>query len=341
MNKTLRFLRSALIRISLINILLLGVVFGQCTSKGSVSSYLGSYPSFQIKNIHNVSKTKMPETGLNCNFKALLSLLGTSDKINVSLPVSDMILKHEQDARIGISFMLYTDQALQDPIIPGSSKRYNMGRLIDILGIFGDGNKNMEMPMYIQILPIPNETELLAGKYRANIVLQWDWDICKGVSILFICLGRDKGSALTNLIIDLDIEQDCLINATDINFGTQSFVTDFSPVNGTIHVSCTKGEIYSVGLSEGGNAISNQRNMRSGNDLIAYEIYKGDGTSRDIWGKMVPTRRLSTEADINPGVGTGSSKVGQIYRYQAEILPLQDEKPVGKYIDHIVIDIGF
>lgn len=330
------------------NILLIGIVFGQCTAKPAAVADLGNYPSFSIQNIYNVAKTQMPETGLNCNFKALLALLGTSDKIDVEMMSSEMILRHEKDPSVGMPFQLYADKELKEPINPHSKKSYNMGQLLDLLGLLGDGDKNMEIPMYIDILPIQNPGGLLAGRYISNVSLKWDWNICKGVSLLFICLGRDTGSAPTNLFIYVDIDRDCLISANDIYFGARSFVTEFEPVKGTITITCTKDTVYSVGLSEGDNAvsegakaISTQRHMRFGKETIAYEIYKGNGSSRDVWGKLNSQRRLSADADTNPGVGTGERERGQIYSYTAEIIPFQDDKPAGTYIDHVVIDIGF
>lgn len=348
MLNTISLIGSYINKLLIFLFLLLGVAFsneGRCVAGGTESTDLGPYPSFSIRDNTEIIRKKMAGTGLVCNFKSVLTLglLGGGDKIKTTLETYDLFLKNEYNPAAKIGFALYADQEFSEIITPGKPITYNMKKLLDLLGLFGDGDKNMDIPMYIVVLPVADASQLIAGRYTANLVFQWEWAICKGIGIslgIQICLGRDTGTAITNVIINLDITPDCLISATNIHFGARAFVTEFEPVNGIVTVTCTKGTAYSVGLDNGENAEGNQRRMRFGKDYIAYNINKENGGD---WRNLAPNRWSSSDASERPGPGNGLRNGGQIYKYKAEIMSDvgNTPKPAGTYIDHVVIDIGF
>jgi spore coat protein U-like protein len=78
--------------------------------------------------------------------------------------------------------------------------------------------------------------------------------------------------------------------------------------------------------------------MKSGtSNFLAYDIFKSAGTVR--WGALPGARRASSDADINPGAGTGTGS--QVFNYNARIYPDQATPPAGTYVDNVILDVQF
>lgn len=77
--------------------------------------------------------------------------------------------------------------------------------------------------------------------------------------------------------------------------------------------------------------------MTSGSNVLAYDIFKGAGTTR--WGSVGAARRASSDAEVNPT--TGQAVGAQIFNYNAKIYTDQTTPPAGTYLDNVVLDVGF
>ncbi|MNP86149.1 hypothetical protein D3C76_1862130 [compost metagenome] len=50
-------------------------------------------------------------------------------------------------------------------------------------------------------------------------------------------------------------------------------------------------------------------------------------------------RRASSDADINPGAGTGTGS--QVFNYNAKVYSDQATPPAGTYLDSVILDVQF
>ena len=179
-----------------------------------------------------------------------------------------------------------------------------------------------------------------AGVYTETLNVRWDWSYCTGLGVLGICLGYDTGSnKISTLTVSMTVANDCTISAPSISFGSAPVVSAFSTVSQTVSVNCTKGSAYTVGLGDGTHPVSvgGRRQMMSGGNYLAYDIFQSAGTTR--WGSVGAARRASTTAEVNPGTGLGSGS--QIFNYNARIYTDQATPPAGTYTDSVVLDVSF
>ncbi len=304
-----------------------------CSVTGSpASANFGALSSFAIENtIQQVAA--QPGTGLRCQ-GSLLGLIYSGDYLNAVLSSSNSN-RLKNLSGDSISYQIFADQNYQDELYIGTAYNYYNGYLLGLLGLLGGSAANM--PIYFR-LPAAATQNLAVGLYTDTINIAWDWSICTGIGLLGICLGHDTGSASSQVNIILEILPDCVIDAPDVDFGSAPLVLAFAPVVQTISVRCSKGQHYTVGLSDGQYAAGNQRRLQYNNNYLNYEIFKS--TSGNIrWGKQGADRRADTEADINQSVIDGVSTQG--FHYQVVIDPNQSTPPPGQYSDSIVVDVAF
>jgi len=208
---------------------------------------------------------------------------------------------------------------------------------------------NSSIPFYIRTAATPG---LSAGTYSGHIDLRWFYSVCSlGVAlclahsespgfvrpILLTPLDWGSGTAVRVNIV-LEVENDCIITAPDLDFGQAPLAGSFSPVTRTILIRCSAGAAYSVGLDDGTHASGGIRRMASGSNYLQYEIYKSV-SSPDRWGAIGSARRGSETADSGAGIYDAVTTQG--YDYRAEILASQATPPSGNYSDTIRIDVDF
>lgn len=206
------------------------------------------------------------------------------------------------------------------------------------------------VPIYIRTTPT---TGLRAGTYTGFIDLRWYYSVCSlGVAVclsyssspgfvrpvpLVTPINFGTGTAV-RINVEMRIENDCIIQAPALDFGTAPLASRFDPVTRTILIRCSAGAAYSVGLDSGAHASGNVRRMQSGSNFLRYEIYKS-ATSPDRWGVTGGERRASSSADT--GAGIYDSLTNQAFTYRAAIDPAQASPPAGSYTDRIRVDVEF
>lgn len=216
-----------------------------------------------------------------------------------------------------------------------------------ILTLFA--GQNSTVPLFIRTSPTAN---LRAGTYTGTIGLRWFYSVCSvGIAaclsfsnspglvrpLLGAPTNWGQGVAVT-VTVELIVQNDCIINAPSVSFGTAPLISSFNPVSRTIQIRCSAGAQYSVGLNDGANSLAGVRRMRSGTNYLSYDLYKtSTGTQR--WGSVGTARRSSETADTNPQIYNSSTNQG--YDYRAVILPGQTTPPPGTYTDTIQLDVTF
>ena len=101
----------------------------------------------------------------------------------------------------------------------------------------------------------------------------------------------------------------------------------------TINVVCSKGSTYTVGLSNGSYYSGTTRQMASGTNRLAYDIYKGT-TTTNRWGPSGSDRWSSANS-----TSLNADTVTQLYT--AQILTTQNTPAAGNYSDSVVVDVAF
>jgi spore coat protein U-like protein len=271
--------------------------------------------------------------GLSCT-GSLLSLLTNSDHFYATITSTQSGLLGPSGDVIG--YTLYANDSTSYPITRGVAFDFARNGIIDALGLLGSVVPKTA-PIYLGTTIGSN---VAAGIYTETLSIAWNWNYCAGIGVGNICLGRDTSSGNTTLTVNLTVANDCTITAPNISFGSAPVISAFAPVTGlTINLACTKGSAYTVGLSDGQQALSvgGRRRMISGSNYLAYDIFKSAGTTR--WGSVGSARRASSDAEVNPGNGLGTGS--QIFNYNAKIYTDQATPPAGTYLDSVVLDVGF
>ena len=174
-----------------------------------------------------------------------------------------------------------------------------------------------------------------AGVYTDQLTVLWSYqNICEGLAnVAGLCLGFvNSGTAVVRtLTVSLTVTNDCSITAPDIQFGSAPLLAGFPAVNQNIGLLCTKGWVYTVGMSAGNNPAGGRRRMASGLvNRLQYDIFKPDGT---VWG--------ATGVARSGGPAAADGLNTQLMPYGARIYGDQPQPAAGVYSDSVTVDIGF
>ncbi|AZD03277.1 spore coat U domain-containing protein [Pseudomonas chlororaphis] len=272
--------------------------------------------------------------GLACT-GSLATLMASNDHFYATITSSQSGLLGPTGDVIG--YTIYGDNSTNYPINRGVQFDFARNSIVDALGLLGSPTVAKAIPVYLGSITGSN---VAAGIYTETLSIAWSWNYCAGIGALGACLGRDIGSGVASLTVNLTVANDCVITAPNISFGSAPVISAFATVSGqTINLACTKGSAYTVGLDDGQHAVSvgGRRRMISGSNYLAYDIFKSAGTTR--WGSVGAARRASSDAEVNPGNGLGTGS--QVFNYNARIYTDQATPPAGTYIDNVVLDVGF
>ena len=133
-----------------------------------------------------------------------------------------------------------------------------------------------------------------------------------------------KGSASNYMLVNANFENSCLIlSGSDIDFGAVTNLNNTLTRSGTIQMSCPTGTNMKVSLSNGNNALSNQRRMKNlTNNYIQYNLYQ-DASLTTAW-----------QGNI------AYSFSNQTIPVYAVILP-QTIESIGQYFDTIIVTLTY
>ncbi|MCP3750523.1 spore coat U domain-containing protein [Pseudomonas sp. SBB6] len=302
-----------------------------CSVVDTAPASFGSVSSTLVRT--TVQSASTLNAGLQCT-GSLASLLASDDHFYATFTPpagSTGLLGPTGDV---ITYTLYANNTSNFPIARSLPYDFARNGIIDALGLL-NGTTPKAVPIYLKSLTGSN---VAAGLYQETFSVYWDISYCWGLGVGNICLGRQNLTGTTNLTVSLTVTNDCQITSPNISFGSAPVVGGFSTVNSNVNVSCTKGSNYSVGLDDGQNVSAGRRRMKSAaNNYLAYDIFKSAGSVR--WGSVTTARRASTDADINPGAGTGTGS--QVFNYNAKVYTDQSTPPAGTYLDNVILDVQF
>lgn len=147
------------------------------------------------------------------------------------------------------------------------------------------------------------------------------------------------GTATSNLPISATVAASCVIDASGgIAFGTYDPIVTHKALDldatGTINTTCTTGSAATITLGQGvapaggSTAAAPVRQMKSGTDILSYQLYSDAGHSTvwdDVTGVAAPT-------------GTGAAAPITVY---GRVPQNQSSVPTGSYTDTVVATVTF
>jgi len=305
-----------------------GPAWAKCTSVATSAAAFGSLNSTQVRS--TVQTASSANSGLQCN-GSVLSVLSSTDSFVVKITsATNGLVGPTGDV---IPYTLYADATTTYPITRGTGFEFRTTGILDLLGLLNGTPKAVPIYMRTQI-----NANVAAGLYQETLNVEWTWKYCDGIGLGGICIGTDQGTGTKPLTVTLTVTNDCQITTPNISFASAPVVAGFGTVSQGINVSCTKGSNYTVGLDDGQNVSGGRRRMKSSaNNYLAYDIFKSAGVVR--WGSSGAARRSSTDADINPGAGTGTGS--QVFNYNAKVYTDQATPPAATYSDSVILDVQF
>lgn len=303
----------------------------QCAVVQATNVAFGSVASTLVNT--TVQSSSTANAGLRCS-GALLSLLRADDFFKLTLtPVGGTTGMVGPTGDV-IRYTIYGDNTTAFPITRGQPFDFARRGILEALGLLGSIVPST-VPLYAKTLTGSN---VAAGTYSETFTAFWDWDYCWGIGVGGLCLGRQTLTGTTSFTVSVTVTADCLITTPTINFGTAPVISGFAAVNQNVSLTCTKGSAYTVGLNDGLYVSGGRRRMKStANNYLAYDIFKSATTTR--WGSLTTARRASSDANVNPGNGSGT--VAQLFNYTARIYTDQATPPAGAYQDSVILDVAF
>lgn len=174
------------------------------------------------------------------------------------------------------------------------------------------------------------QTSVVPGSYqsvfdRNPTDVRVDYRTC---NLLLICTNRTATFAFT---VQATVSANCLVTATNLDFGLAGLLNANHDAASQISVTCTPLSAYSIGLNAGLYAGAvNARRMRDGaGHLIAYGLFQNTG-------RTVPWGALG-DGTAQPGTGSGGVQAYSVYGR----VPRQTTPPAGLYSDSVVVTITY
>lgn len=152
---------------------------------------------------------------------------------------------------------------------------------------------------------------------------------------LALILGTSTVGAATvqdQFDVTLTVENECTVNAGDLNFGTAGGQIDADiDATSTITVNCNPDAAYNVLLNAGtgtGSSVAD-RYMNDGANVVQYQLYRDAGRTQ-VWGETIGTDTLS-------GTGNGADQSLTVY---GRVLAGQSI-PAGNYVSTVTATVDY
>ncbi len=172
-----------------------------------------------------------------------------------------------------------------------------------------------------------------AGTYTDTITVNWAYaNICEGLlGVGGLCVGTPRNGNLNRVLtVQLVVTNDCTFSAPNVQFGAAPLPAAFAAVTGNVSVVCTRGLSVTVGLGPGTYPAGGRRQMASGANRLAYDLFRGDGS---VWGTAAGTRVAGS------ALTDGLTPI--VLPYTARIYADQSPPPPGVYQDNVVVDVEY
>ena len=144
------------------------------------------------------------------------------------------------------------------------------------------------------------------------------------------CIRIAAASFLLVLLVTARAEADCTISTTSVAFGSYDvFSATPRDATGTVQIDCAPRENIQVTLSPGSSSGFNPRTLRSGSNILTYNLFRNAGHTQ-IWG--------------DGSAGTSTSSANNVRNTTLTVygrVPAAQDAAVGNYADTIVATVIF
>ena len=207
---------------------------------------LGSHSSYSVA---ATVQQGSGSAGLQCDI--LLAAL-TTHYVGLRVDASSFILSGPGGSQIAYIASLAPNGT---PLAVGSFQNLSSTSLLSLFG-----GTNNSIPIYVRTAAAPG---LRAGTYTGTIDLRWYYSVCSlGVAL---CLSYSNSPGFVRPVpiitainwgtgvavrvnVELRVENDCLITAPDLDFGSAPLAGSFDPVTRTILIRCSAGADSNAGV---------------------------------------------------------------------------------------------
>jgi spore coat protein U-like protein len=123
------------------------------------------------------------------------------------------------------------------------------------------------------------------------------------------------------------------LSASDMDFGTHTYLDSNINATSTIQIKCTNGNTYHIGLDAGANAATpsdtTTRRMTDGTNYVPYQLYT-DNSHTTPWGNSATDGWIAA-------TGTGAAQSFTVY---GQATP-SSSAPAGNYADTVTATVTF
>ncbi len=218
-----------------------------------------------------------------------------------------------------LRFQLYQDAARLVPW--GSLDNPALGTTPRV--VVPAGNNSVTLPLYARIFA--GQSTAPVGDYSA---------VFSGAQTAFYYGGVALGCGVVLLPsvtrpsfeARAQVASNCLVEADDLNFGSQGLLNAAVAAASRLRVRCTPGAPYSISLGGGssGSGLPRFMTRTEGPGQITYGLYQ-DPAHATPW----------TTAALVQGVGDGLTRTIPVYG----LVPAQPTPPAGRYTDVVVVTV--
>jgi spore coat protein U-like protein len=135
----------------------------------------------------------------------------------------------------------------------------------------------------------------------------------------------------TTLLVRAVVKPFCTLDVSQhIDFGSWQDLDKARDQEGAVSINCDKSSTYSVKLGWGAQGSAKTRNMASGSEKIAYNLFQ-DANRAQLWGDDVSTGFLKDQKS------DGTIKKVPIYAR----VPKQATPSPGTYTDNVVVTLEY
>ena len=185
------------------------------------------------------------------------------------------------------------------------------------------GNSSVTVPLYARIFG--GQSTVPIGDYSAAFSGAQTGFYYGGVNLgcSLILLGNVTRPAFD---VRAQVASNCLVEADDLDFGSQGLLNAAVSAASRVRVRCTPGASYSISLGGGssGSGLPRFMTRTGGPGQIAYGLYQ-DPANAVPW----------TTASLVSGVGDGLTRTIPVYG----LVPAQPTPPAGRYTDVVVVTV--
>ncbi len=190
----------------------------------------------------------------------------------------------------------------------------------------GAGTGSTSVPIFARVFA--NQQTVPPGSYLstfsgAHTDFRYANTVLLGCDVAYLTNARPTFTVSANVL------KNCLVTATDIDFGSRGVLTSNVNATGQLGVRCTAGTPYTVGLNNGLSGSSpTARRMTKGTEFVTYGLYR-DTARTQPWGNVA--------GSMPSGTGTGLVQNLTVFGR----VPPQSTPSPGTYSDTVVVTVTY